>query len=59
MRALLLNEGYSVVVVHGLFIAVAFLVEYRPYGSNSEVVAHVIFLDQGLNLCPLHWHANS
>ena len=28
MRALLLYEGHSVVVVHGLFIAVAFLVEY-------------------------------
>ena len=26
--SLLLYEGHSVVVVHGLFIAVAFLVEY-------------------------------
>ena len=32
-------------------------------GQSSVVAVHglscVIFLDQGLNLCPLHWQANS
>ena len=32
--------GYSLVVVHGLFIAVASLVEHRLYSPGSIAVAH-------------------
>ena len=52
----------------GLLIMVASLVaEHRPLGTGSIVVAHGlgcstacgIFLDQGLNLCLLHWPVDS
>ena len=53
--------------VHGLLIAVASLVEHRQALGRLGLVAVAcglscsavcgIFLDQGLNLCPLHWQA--
>ena len=61
--------GYSLVVVHGLLIAVAFLVAERRVQSTwaSVVVARGfscslvcdIFPDQESNPCLLHWQADS
>ena len=61
--------GLYLAVVCGLLIAVASLVlEHRLSGGwASVVVAHVlscpaacgVFPDQGSNLCPLHWQANT
>ena len=54
--------------VCGFFLAVSSLVtECRSWGTDSVVVAHGlscfaahgIFLDQGSNLCPLHWQVDS
>ena len=65
------RQGYSLGVVHGLLIAVASpLAEYGPQSSgvmDSGVVALGvscpaacgIFLDDGSNLCPLHWQVDS
>ena len=60
---------YSLIVVYGLIIVVASLVvEHRLKGTQvSVVVVHGldcpmacgIFPDQGLNLCLLHWQADS
>ena len=59
------EQGLLFVAVCRLLVAVASLaVEHRLQGTQaSVVVAHVlsrsaacgIFLDQGWNLCPLHW----
>ena len=58
----------SLVAVHGLLIAVASLVEHGFQSAWASVVAADglscpvtcgIFPDQGLNLCPLHWQADS
>ena len=52
----------------GLLISVALLVEENGlYSAGSVVAAHKLsysmargnILDQGLNLCPLHWQADS
>ena len=63
------SGGYSLVLVHGLLIAVASLVvEHRfPGHVGSVVVAHGlscpevcgIFLDQGSNPYHLHWQVDS
>ena len=63
------SGGYSLVVVCGLFVAVASLVsEHRLWGTWASVVAAYrlscpvadgIFPDQGSNLCPLHWQVDS
>ena len=55
--------GASVAVVHGLRSCGSLALE----GASSVVAAHRlscsvasgILLDQGLNLCPLHWQADS
>ena len=59
------EQGLLFIVACRLLVAVASLaVEHRLQGTQaSVVVAHVlsrsaacrIFLDQGWNLCPLHW----
>ena len=58
----------SLVAEHGLLGARASVVVARGVQSaGSVVVAHGlscsvacgVFLDQGLNLCPLHWEVNS
>ena len=56
-------HGLFLVVVCGLFIEVGLLL----WSTGSVVVVHgpscsmacEIFLDQGLNPCPLHWQAGS
>ena len=69
------SRGYSPVVVHGLFIALASFIflEHGLWGAGgrgstgSVVVVHRLnhpgacgfFPDQGLNLCLLHWKATS
>ena len=62
------SRGYSPAAVHTLLIAVASLVEHGPWGVWVSVgVAHGlscstacgVFLGQGLNLCLLHWLADS
>ena len=58
-----LLHGLSLVAIRGLLIAVAFLLQ----STGSVVVAHRlrcpavcgIFPDRGLNLCPLHWQADT
>ena len=63
--SLAVARGYSLVAGHELLIAVASLVGgHGLYGMQaSVVVAHglicLIFLDQGSNLCPLHWQVDS
>ena len=63
------SGGCSLVVVHGLLIALACLAaEHRlkgtealvvvPHGFNCPV-AYGVFLDQGSNLCFLHWQVDS
>ena len=62
-------EGYSPVVVHRLLTAEATLVvEHGLYSTQASVVtmcglscpaACGIFMDQGSNLCPMHWQADS
>ena len=60
--------GYSLVIVHGFLIAVAFLVAAHGLRcSGSVVVVHGlscsivcgIFLEQGSNPCLSHWQADS
>ena len=59
--------GLLVVAVHGLLIAVASLVTAPRLQSTGSVVVALglscsvcgIFPDQGLNLCLLHWLADS
>ena len=60
------SGGYSLAVVCRLLIAVVFLVaERRLYSTDSKFAVHGhcypvacrIFQEQGLNPCPLHWHA--
>ena len=60
---------FSCLEARRLLIAGASLVaEHELYGAWASVVvvhrlscpvAHEIFLDQGLNLCPLHWKMDS
>ena len=58
-----LLHGLSLVAIRGLLVAVAFLLQ----STGSVVVAHRlscpavcgIFSDQGSNLCPLHWQADT
>ena len=47
--------GYSPVAVHGLLIEVASLVVEQGLSCSA---ACEIFLDQGLNPCPLHWQVD-
>ena len=61
------RRGYSLVAVLRLLIEVASLVAVHGHMWASVVVAHRlscplacgIFPDQGLNMCPLHWQADS
>ena len=63
-----LCAGYSLIAVRELLIAVVSLVVehglWNPWASVVVVhwlsgsVACGIVLDQGLNLCPLHWQAD-
>ena len=69
------SRDYSFIVMQGLLVVVASLVEHRPQAHRlqelrcmaSVVVAHGLscseahgnFLDQESNLCPLHWQSNS
>ena len=69
------SEGYYLVVVLGLFTAVASLCGARALGYSGSsscgswlstcgallicLVACGVSLDQGLNLCPLRWQADS
>ena len=63
------SEGYSLVAVCRLLLAAGSpVVEHRLEGSWASVIlAHGvscsqacgIFLDQGLNSCPLHWQVDS
>ena len=63
------SRDYFLVVVHGLLVGVASLVaEHGLWGMWASVAgafrlscpkAYGIFLDQGSNLCPLHWQVNS
>ena len=64
----LLTAAASLVVDHGLQslqALVAAAPRLQSTGSVlavhglSSLVAHGIFLDQGSNLCPLHWQADS
>ena len=66
---LVAGVGQALVAMHRLLVVVASPVaEYGPYGAWASVaealelscsIAWGIFLDQGLNLCPLHWQAAS
>ena len=61
--------GCSPVAVHGIHIAVpSFVAGHRLQGVQASVIAAHrlscsaacgISSDQGLNLCPLHWQADS
>jgi len=51
----LLDTRASVVAAHGLYSSGSVVVVHRLSCS----VACRIFLDRGLNLCPLHWQADS
>ena len=62
------SRGYSLAVVWGLLIVVAFLVvEHGLWSVGSVIVVHGLgcpmargnFLDLGLNPCSLHWQADS
>ena len=63
------SGGYSLVVLCRLLTVVASLVaKHRLQGMQASVVvahgiscptASGIFLDQGSNLCPLHWQVDS
>ena len=61
------SGGYPQGAVHGLLIAVASLVTAPRLQSTGSVVVALglscsvcgIFPDQGLNLCLLHWLADS
>ena len=62
------NGGYSLVAVHRLLIAVpSLVVEHGFSACGLSIVVHGlscsaecgIFREQGLNLCPLHWQADS
>lgn len=63
------SRGYSLVAMRGLLVVVASLVmkhrTLRPEGlvvvthGLSCSMACGIFRDQGSNLGPLHWHADS
>ena len=66
LSLVLVSKGYSLVAVWGLLIVVASpVVEHRLYGTGASVygpscpAACGIFLDQGLNPCPLLWQADS
>ena len=59
---------YSLVVVCGLLISVASLVEHGLKGAKAFIVvvhglscpaAREIFPEEGSNLCPLHWQVDS
>ena len=51
--------GLSLVVIHEFLIAVPFLIAVAAVHGLSCSVACGIFLEQGSNLCPLHWQAGS
>ena len=50
------NGGYSLVVVRGLLTVGASFVAEHGLSSSS---ACAIFLDKGMNLCPLHCQVDS
>ena len=57
-------RGYSQVAVGGLLIAVAFLVVehwlFLLWSTGLVTPQHVESSpEQGLNMCPLHWEADS
>ena len=63
------SRGYSLAEVRGFLIVMASLVaEHGLWGTGfsswgthglSYLVACVIFPEEGLNLCPLHWQVDS
>ena len=62
------SGGYSLVAEHGLLIVMASLTaEHRFVSLVQVVVVHGLscpvvcglLLDQGLNLCPLHWQVDA
>ena len=64
----LVNGGSSLIAVLELLTVVASLIaEHGLLSTGSRLVAHRlccfltcgIFLDQGLNPCPLHWQVDS
>ena len=55
IQIFLKNLYLLLIVVHGPLIAVSSLVEHKL----SCLMARGIFPDQGLNLCVLHWRADS
>ena len=68
LRLSLESEGYSLAEVRLLFMVVSFVAEHRPQGPRASVVAahglscpmaYGISLNQGSNLCPLHWQVDS
>ena len=68
LSLVVMSWGYSLAVVHRLF-SFSWLLLFQSRGSRcrASAVAHGlscpmtyrIFLDQGLNLCPLHWQVDS
>ena len=67
LSPVVVSKGYCL-AVRGLLIAVASLVaELGLWSTGSVVMAHGlslsmacgIFPDQGSNLCPMHWQADS
>ena len=54
------SGGYSVIAGYRLLTVVASLItEHRLEGTQACSLADGIFLDQGWNLCLLHWHTDS
>ena len=64
------SGGYSLVAEHGLLIATASLTAEHQFASLVQVVVvhglscpvacgPGLLLDQGLNLCPLHWQVDA
>lgn len=61
------KRGLLFILLYGLFVAVASLVENRLWSSGSVVVADRlscfaacgVFLDHGLNRCPTHCKVDS
>ena len=61
------SRGYSLVALGLLTVVAPLFVEHGLWSTGSAAVAHGlscfttcgIFPDQGLNLCPLHWQADS
>ena len=60
--------GATLVVMHGILVVASLVMEHRTLRpAGLVVVTHGlscsmtcgIFQDQGSNLCPLHWQADS